>query len=104
MKTWIKNALKEAFLIIKMRNRFSPSVQISQRKMYLYYKELLKKKALPEIRETGYRVFSQFEEDGKLLFIFSILGMDNKVFVEIGSDDGVNSNSANLYFNFMGLA
>ena len=73
MKTWIKNALKEVFLIIKMRNRFSPSVQISQRKMYLYYKEILKKKALPEIRETGYRVFSQFEEDGKLLFIFSIV-------------------------------
>ena len=26
--------------------------------------------------------------------------MSNKTFVEIGSDDGVNSNSANLYFNF----
>jgi hypothetical protein len=26
--------------------------------------------------------------------------MNNKTFVEIGSDDGVNSNSANLYFNF----
>ncbi len=35
-----------------------------------------------------------------LLFIFSVLGMNKKVFVEIGSDDGVNSNSANLYFNF----
>jgi hypothetical protein len=45
-------------------------------------------------------VFSQFEEDGKLLYIFSVIGMDNKTFIEIGSDDGVNSNSANLYFNF----
>ena len=35
-----------------------------------------------------------------MLFIFSVLGMKNKTFVEIGSDDGVNSNSANLYFNF----
>jgi len=52
------------------------------------------------LNETGYRVFSQFEEDGKLLFIFSVIGMSNKTFVEIGSDDGVNSNSANLYFNF----
>jgi hypothetical protein len=26
--------------------------------------------------------------------------MDNKIFVEFGSDDGVNSNSANLIFNF----
>ena len=35
-----------------------------------------------------------------LLYIFSLLGMNNKTFIEIGSDDGVNSNSANLYFNF----
>ena len=38
--------------------------------------------------------------DGKLMFIFAVLGMENKTFVEIGSDDGVNSNSANLCFNF----
>jgi len=54
----------------------------------------------PAFSETGYRVFSQFEEDGKLLFIFSLIEMDNKVFIEIGSDDGINSNSANLFFNF----
>lgn len=55
---------------------------------------------VPQLSETGYRVFSQFEEDGKLLFIFSLIGMTHKTFVEIGSDDGINSNSANLYFNF----
>ena len=100
MKNWIKDFLKDKFLMIKIRNRFIPSVQIVQRQLYHHYQELLKKKELPAISETGYRVFSQFEEDGKLLFIFSIIGMENKVFVEIGSDDGVNSNSANLYFNF----
>ncbi len=96
----IKNFLKDHFLIFKIRNRFAPSVQIVQRQLYLHYQELSKKNELPSLSETGYRVFSQFEEDGKLLFVFSIIGMDNKVFVEIGSDDGVNSNSANLYFNF----
>ena len=100
MKNWINDFLKDKFLMIKIRNRFIPSVQIGQRQLYHHYQELLKKKELPSISETGYRVFSQFEEDGKLLFIFSIIGMENKVFVEIGSDDGVNSNSANLYFNF----
>lgn len=87
-------------LIAKVRNRFSPSVQISQRQLFLNYRELLKKGDLPEISETGFRCFSQFEEDGMLLFVFSILGMENKTFVEIGADDGVNSNAANLYFNF----
>ncbi|ANW95193.1 hypothetical protein AXE80_02350 [Wenyingzhuangia fucanilytica] len=100
MKNKIKNFLKDKFLILKIRNRLSPTVQIEQRKLYLKYRELLKKKELPSVSETGYRVFSQFEEDGKLLFVFSVIGMKNKTFVEIGSDDGVNSNSANLYFNF----
>ena len=96
----IKNFLKKYFLISKIRNRFIPSVQISQRQLYHQYRETMRQGTLPKITETGFRVFSQFEEDGKLLFIFSILGMTKKTFVEIGSDDGVNSNSANLYFNF----
>jgi hypothetical protein len=100
LKKTIKHFLKNRLLIAKVRNRFSPSVQISQRQLFLNYRELLKKGDLPEISETGFRCFSQFEEDGMLLFVFSILGMENKTFVEIGADDGVNSNAANLYFNF----
>jgi hypothetical protein len=96
----IKNFLKHRFLITKIRNRFIPSVQITQRQLFHYYRDLSEKVELPPISDTGFRVFSQFEEDGKLLFIFSVIGMKHKVFVEIGSDDGVNSNSANLYFNF----
>lgn len=100
MKTIIKEFLKDKFLIAKIRNRFNPSVQISQRQLFIHYQELAKKNELPALSDTGFRVFSQFEEDGKLLFIFSVIGMENKIFVEFGSDDGVNSNSANLYFNF----
>ena len=96
----IKNFLKDRFLITKIRNRFIPSVQITQRQMYLQYRQMAKNDQIPSLNETGFRVYSQFEEDGKLLFIFSILGMEHKTFVEIGSDDGINSNSANLYFNF----
>ncbi len=95
-----KNFLKDRFLITKIRNRFIPSVQITQRQLFHHYCNLAGSGRLPELKDTGYRVFSQFEEDGKLLFIFSVLGMTHKTFVEIGSDDGVNSNSANLYFNF----
>src|ERR1043165_8305439 len=96
----IKNFLKDNFLVTKIRSRFNPAVQIGQRQMYLHYRELAKKNELPLINDTGFRVFSQFEEDGKLLFIFSVLGMDNKTFVEIGAADGINSTSANLDFNF----
>jgi len=95
-----KNFLKDKFLITKIRNRFNPSVQIAQRQLYHQYSLMAGRNDLPALNDTGFRVFSQFEEDGKLLFIFSIIGMNRKTFVEIGSDDGVNSNSANLYFNF----
>jgi hypothetical protein len=96
----IKNFLKDHLLFLRVKDRFSPSVQISQRHLYHHYQELAKRHELPPLAQTGYKVFSQFEEDGKILLIFSILGMNNKTFIEIGSDDGVNSNSANLYFNF----
>lgn len=95
-----KNFIKNNFLITKIRNRFYPSVQINQRMMFHYYQDCAKNKTLPKLVDTGFRVFSQFEEDGKLLFIFSVIGMNNKQFIEIGSDDGINSNSANLHFNF----
>lgn len=96
----LKNILKNHFLITKVRHRFNPAVQISQRQLFHTYQALARTGELPSLSETGFRVFSQFEEDGKILFIFSVIGMGGKRFVEIGSDDGVNSNSANLFFNF----
>lgn len=100
MKRFFKSLIKDFFLITKIRNRFYPSTQISQRQLYHYYQDCKKNECLPRLMETGFRVFSQFEEDGKLLFIFSVIGMTNKTFIEIGADDGINSNSANLHFNF----
>ena len=95
-----KEFIKEKFLITKIRNRFNPSVQITQVQLYHQYQDMARRGCLPSINETGFRVFSQFEEDGLLLFVFALVGMENKYFIEIGADDGVNSNSANLYFNF----
>ncbi len=100
MRKKIISILKDIFLILKIRNRFYPSTQIGQRQLFHYYQDGKRNNNLPKLTDTGFRVFSQFEEDGKLLFIFSVIGMDIKTFVEIGSDDGINSNSANLAFNF----
>jgi hypothetical protein len=97
---FIRNILKDWLLIVKVRNRFYPSTQILQRKMFHYYQDCAMTNTVPKLSDTGFRVFSQFEEDGKILFIFSIIGMDNKQFVDIGSNDGINSNCANLFFNF----
>jgi hypothetical protein len=81
-------------------SRTAPETKIAQRHLYHYYRSLSERGAVPSLRETGFRVCSQFEEDGKLLFIFAILGIPNGTFVDIGSADGINSNCANLALNF----
>lgn len=100
MYQYFRHWLKDKFLIFKVRHRFQASTQIAQRQLFHFYQKSIKEKHFPAVKDTGFRVFSQFEEDGKLLFIFAAIGMSHKTFVEIGSDDGVNSNCANLYFNF----
>lgn len=97
---YLKHLLKKWFLILKIRSRFHAAVQVQQRQLYLKYRDNLNSGKLPKLSETGFRVFSQYEEDGKLLYLFSLLGMTHKTFVDIGSNDGINSNCANLIFNF----
>jgi len=97
---FLKNLIKKYFLIFKVRNRFSAAVQIGQRRLFHYYQNKVRSGSLLPLADTGFRVFSQFEEDGILLYIFSALGMGSRTFVDIGSNDGINSNCANLAFNF----
>ena len=54
---------------------------------------------LPKLGDSGFRVFSQFEEDGLLLYLAAVLELEPKIFVDIGSSNGVNSNCANLALN-----
>lgn len=54
---------------------------------------------LPKITEVGFKVYSQSDEDGILLFIFSLIGTTNKKCVEICAGNGIESNTANLIIN-----
>ena len=83
-----------------MREKFSPATQILQRQLFHYYQLHHKESDKINLKTAGYSVFSQFEEDGKILFILAVIGIHNGSFIEIGSDDGLNSNCANLALNF----
>ena len=50
-------------------------------------------------KDVGFRVHSQHEEDGIILFIFSLIGTTNKKCVEICAGDGIECNTANLILN-----
>lgn len=73
-------------------------IQINQVHIALQYRalNLTNKSALPALNDTGFRVNSEFEEDGLLLYIFSVIGTTNKTSVEIGVADGLECNTANL--------
>jgi hypothetical protein len=47
----------------------------------------------------GARIFSQFEEDGLLLYLDAVLEIEHRTFVDVGAADGINSNCANLALN-----
>jgi hypothetical protein len=51
---------------------------------------------LPQIKQVGFKVFSQTDEDGILLYIFSIIGSTSMTCVEICAGDGFECNTANL--------
>lgn len=104
MASTFKHILKKYLKYYKVRGKFDVSIRHEQIALIHKYQAMREIK-LPEISETGFQLFSQYEEDGKLLYLFSLLGMTNRTFIEFGSDDGINSNSANLYFHhdFHGL-
>lgn len=53
----------------------------------------------PAWKDLGFRVHSQHEEDGYLLFLFAVLGFTNRRVLEICCGSGDESNTANLIVN-----
>ncbi|MEO5906704.1 MAG: hypothetical protein ABIQ11_08260 [Saprospiraceae bacterium] len=96
----IKNFIKKYFQFIWLRHRFSPAIQIALRQIFHFYQLNFHHTDKLNLATAGFKVFSQFEEDGKILFILAVIGIKHSSFVEIGSDDGLNSNCANLALNF----
>ena len=105
MKQLIRKALIRVrqFLLaplLESHRRLEGLNQSTQLLLQLKYKELVRDKApLPGIDEVGFRVFSENDEDGILLFIFSIIGVTNRKVIDLGSAGIGNSNTANLIVN-----
>jgi hypothetical protein len=85
-----------------LREKTAPSTKIALRSLWQSYRRLAASgKPLPAVWDTGFRVFSQFDEDGVMLFLLAVAAGGTGRFVDIGADDGVSSsNTANLALNF----
>lgn len=75
--------------------------QIAQRQLWHHYKYLRASDGqLPAFQETGFRVFSGTDEDGLLLYIFSMIGTTNKRCIELAYGTPVGANTTNLICNW----
>ncbi|OGT98233.1 MAG: hypothetical protein A2X80_06675 [Geobacteraceae bacterium GWB2_52_12] len=79
--------------------------QVAQRILFNKYRNIRGGAEGFSYRDAGFRVFSQNDEDGILLYIFSKIGFTNKLLVDIAFASPINSNTANLLCNwgFYGL-
>jgi hypothetical protein len=78
-------------------SNFSFADVAAQLQLKLTYQALAESgKRLPGLDEVGFKVLSQTDEDGILLFIFSIIGTHNKKSVEICAGNGIECNTSNL--------
>jgi hypothetical protein len=73
--------------------------RVSQVLLYQQYREMAARGVVPSFAEAGFRVTSQFEEDGILLLLFAVLGTTNRKVVEVCAGDGTECMSANLVLN-----
>ena len=75
--------------------------KVAQLGLQQTYKSLLRlpERSLPGFREVGFRKYSQFEEDGILLYLFSLITPENRTCLEICAGAGIECNTANLIIN-----
>jgi hypothetical protein len=72
----------------------------TQIQLVLTYRRLVEEKRhLPRSSEVGFKCHSQTDEDGILLFLFSVIGVAKKLSVEVCAGDGIECNTTNLILN-----
>jgi len=77
----------------------NPLPQGVQRQIYLTYGRLAAEGGLT-FRDAGFRVFSQSDEDGLLLYIYSLIGFTNRRLVDMACGKPIGANSTNLILNW----
>lgn len=81
-------------------NNETASQEVVQKNLMISYKLCSgSSQQMVALHETGFRIYSQHDEDGILLYIFSLIGTVNKKCVEVCAGNGMECNTANLIVN-----
>lgn len=103
-----KQLFRKAFPVIDVNSlKYDISnTQVQQRQLFHFYQNLKNSgNKLPHFSDSGFRIFSQGDEDGKLLYIFSLIGFTNRICVDMAYASPFGANTTNLICNwgFSGL-
>jgi hypothetical protein len=100
MKKLVRRVLDVADERRRLDDRTSPATKIALRSQFLEYRRLAADDRLPSVWDTGFRVFSQFDEDGVILFLLAAADDGPRRILDLGAGNGVHaSNCANLLLN-----
>lgn len=95
----IKQQLKALLYPYWFKQQYNAAMQVAQANFKQHILGLVAQKHAIPLHQCGFKVFSQFEEDGLLLACIAALNLKSKVALEVGSNNCVNSNIANLILN-----
>ncbi len=102
----MKKVLKKlkSKILIYIENLFLYSTirddeKVAQLVLINQFKDLKLRNTYFSFSDIGFRKYSQNDEDGILLYIFSLINTTNKLCVEICGGDGIQNNTANLIIN-----
>jgi len=106
MIDYLKKGFQKLYKELIFKDFASSLSSVEQKNLLAQYRIAQQVGATPfTFADVGFRAHSQFEEDGILLYLFSLIGFTNKKCVEICAGDGIECNTANLILNhqFSGL-
>jgi hypothetical protein len=101
MRALVRRFLDAADERRRLDDRTSPATKVALRSLFIEYRRLAQSGGwLPSVWDTGFRVFSQFDEDGVILFLLAVAGEGPRKVLDLGAGNGVHaSNCANLLLN-----
>lgn len=95
----IKQQLKALLYPFWFKQQYNAAMQVAQANFKQQVLLLATQNKKVDLNQYGFKVFSQFEEDGLLLACVAALNLKAQTALEIGSNNCVNSNIANLVLN-----
>lgn len=94
----LTTSIKRLLYPLYIYPRITPAKREALHRLFRHYKEAIHK-GQPAASEK-IRLFSNMEEDGIILKLLAAINTEKGYFIDIGSNDCINSNCANLAFNF----